>query len=206
MEDSVSDRPDSTWNRALMASSGIAVGHHGGVTHRTPEQREAGDAATPLARLQSLAMNGDDAVRATVAGRPNCPLGLLASLAHDRRTDVRVAVAGNSRITDAIAHHLAGDRDPRVLKALARNASVAPDIVEGLALHRKSDVRRVASREIDARWGQFDTPVAAGPITGGMPTELHDRVVPRGTPSVTPTTAQAARAESRPTTFRTRVR
>jgi hypothetical protein len=150
-------------------------------------------------------MNGDDAVRATVAGRPNCPLGLLASLAHDRRTDVRVAVAGNSRITDAIAHHLVGDRDPRVLKALARNVSVAPGIVEGLALHRKSDVRRVASREIDARWGETDTPVAAATVPGGMPTELHDRVVPRAIPGPTPTAAQAARAGSQPTTFRTRV-
>jgi hypothetical protein len=126
----------------------------------------------------------------------------LASLAHDSRVDVRVAVAGNSRITDAIAHHLVGDRDARVLKALARNVSVAQGIVEGLALHRKSDVRRVASREVDARWGEIGVLVSERPVPSKMPAELHDRVPALAKPGLTPMPSQVDRVGSRPTAFR----
>jgi len=185
----VTDRPDSSWTRALMASSGISLGHTEAPAHATPEQLAASDTGTPLARLQKLAVAGDDSVRATIARRPDCPLGLLASLAHDRRSDVRVAVAGNRRLTDAIARHLAGDRDVRVLQALARNAKVTPDIVERLAHHRKSDVRRVASRQIDARWGESQAapPAHQEVPEDRLPWELRDRV-----PAMPPATLRPA--------------
>ncbi len=173
---------DGSWTRALMASSGIAVGHREGSMHASPEQREAEDPATALARLQKLAIAADEGVRATVAGRPDCPLGILAALAHDRRTDVRVGVAGNPRITDAISEHLSRDRDVRVLKALARNSVVTPTIVEALALHRKGDVRRVASREIDSRWGVADAPRPSMVQREGLPMELRDRVAAMAPP------------------------
>jgi hypothetical protein len=73
---------------------------------------------------------------------------------------------------------MARDRDARVLKALARNAKVTPDILEQLAHHRKSDVRRVASREIDARWGDLRAPSPVVPVVpeDGLPWELRDSV------------------------------
>lgn len=194
-EGAVADSSDGSWTRALMASSGISVGHRDMPAHASAELRAAADRSTPLARLQKLAVSGDEEVRAAVARRPDCPLGLLAALAHDRRADVRVAVAGNPRLTDAISHHLRGDRDARVLKALARNDVIAPDVLESLALHRKSEVRRVASREIDARWGTGDAPASAEKPAPGLPLELRDRVRSSPTPAwdgvqTTPGTAE----------------
>ncbi|MCB2412953.1 hypothetical protein LGT39_08850 [Demequina sp. TTPB684] len=208
MEDPVADRPGNLWTHALMASSGVAISYSDAPRHATPEQLEAADASTTLARLQRLAAAGDRVVRQTIAGRPDCPLGLLASLAHDRLVDVRVAVAGNSRLTDAVARHLAGDRDPRVLKALARNASAPRDIIESLAHHRKSEVRRVASREMDARWGVSPEQEAAPTEPeAGLPWELRDRVPavaqPLGDDVGRPMTGprQSSDAVFRPTAF-----
>ena len=186
----MTEKQDSSWTRALMASSGIAFGHQDGPHHASPEWREASAADTPVARLHKLGQLRDPEVREVVARRPDCPMGLLASLAHDRSVDVRIAVAGNPRITPAVAEHMATDRDPSVLKALARNASVSMQVLQQLALHRKEDVRRVASRQFDERMhGQDAQHVdeasqadlsgqAQEPLARGLPWEIRDRVIP----------------------------
>lgn len=178
---------DSSWTRALMASSGISLGHDAMPRHASPAWHEASSSDTPLHRLQKLATSRERDVRAVIARRPDCPMGILASLAFDHDADIRVAVAGNSRITEAIATHLAKDRDVNVVKALARNHEIDVVLLQNLAKHRKEGVRRVASRNLDERtYGtgadhdRGDTR-AAGPdsfvgSSQNMPLELRDRV------------------------------
>ncbi len=177
---------DMSWTRALMASSGIAIGHDQGVRHASPEWHEATDADTPLNRLQKLATCKDSEVRTVVARRADCPMGLLASLAFDHDSDVRAGVAGNPRITEAVSTHLARDRDAKVVKALARNHAIGLALLERLTMHKKDDVRRVASRNLDERIqgseerGDTDAEQLLAPTAGGdrsrMPLELRDRV------------------------------
>lgn len=178
---------DTSWARALMASSGIAIGHDSAVRHASPEWHEAADADTPLHRLQKLAMCKESEVRTLIARRVDCPMGVLASLAFDHDSDVRTGVAGNPRITEAVSAHLARDRDAKVVKALARNNAIGLALLEGLALHKKDDVRRVASRNLDERshgaGGTSATEDARsgtrnpGGVDGSqMPLELRDRV------------------------------
>jgi hypothetical protein len=177
---------DMSWTRALMASSGIAIGHDPAVRHASPEWHEAADADTPLNRLQKLATCKESEVRTVVARRADCPMGILASLAFDHDSDVRAGVAGNPRITEAVSTHLARDRDAKVVKALARNHAIGLALLEGLALHKKDDVRRVASRNLDERIqgaeerGGAEADRLLAPTAGGgrsqMPLELRDRV------------------------------
>jgi hypothetical protein len=177
---------DTSWTRALMASSGIAIGHDQAVRHASPEWHEAADVDTPLNRLQKLATCKESEVRTVVARRADCPMGILASLAFDHDSDVRAGVAGNPRITDAVSSHLARDRDAKVVKALARNHAIGLALLERLALHKKDDVRRVASRNLDERIqgsaerGDTEVEQLLEPTAGGhrlqMPFELRDRV------------------------------
>lgn len=175
---------DTSWTRALMASSGIAIGHDATVRHASPEWHEAAASDTPLHRLQKLATCKEGEVRVLVARRPDCPMGVLASLAFDHDSEVRAAVAGNPRITEAVAAHLARDRAAKVVKALARNHAIALGMLQGLAMHRKDDVRRVAVRNLDERvrgaggQGGADDALAIAQKAGGsqMPLELRDRV------------------------------
>jgi len=181
---------DTSWTRALMASSGIAIGHDATVRHASPEWHEAAASDTPLQRLQKLATCKEGEVRELIARRSDCPMGVLASLAFDHDSAVRAGVAGNPRITDAVAVHLARDRDAKVVKALARNHAIGLAMLEGLAMHKKDDVRRVASRNLDERVhgaeGRDATEDAAvrahnrgGPCGSLMPLELRDRVAAR---------------------------
>lgn len=176
---------ESSWTRALMASSGIAMGHDEMPRHATPEWREAAAKETPLSRLHKLAQARDPEVREVIARRDDCPMGLLAALSHDRSAHVRAGVAGNRRLTRAVAEHLAQDRDVRVLKSLARNQQTPLWLLERMALHRKEDVRRVASRRLDERLGSGSAVLSrtealeahAGPRRSGeLPAELRDRV------------------------------
>lgn len=180
---------DDSWTRALMASSGIALGAGKQQTHPTSDEHEASAADTPLARLQRLAAHKDVSVRAAVARRHDCPIGLLAALAHDRAAEVRCAVAGNPRVVQAVAEHLAADRDAEVLKSLARNDRLPMSVLQRLALHRREEVRHVASRQLDARLhGQDATTIntaAAAELAGyqeprqaAIAPELRDRVAP----------------------------
>lgn len=171
---------DSSWTRALMASSGIAVGHDQTPRHESAEWHEASAAGTSLARLQKLATFRDESIRTLVARRVDCPIGLLATLAFDRSSDVRAGVAGNPRITEPVAEHLARDRDPKVVKALARNHAIDLALLQRLAVHRKEDVRRVASRNLDERVYGHDSnavaPVQSEVKQSALPAELRDRV------------------------------
>lgn len=142
---------DTSWTRALMATAGIAIGHDTTPRHASAEWYEAGDVDTPMTRVQKLATSKDSEVRTVVARRPDCPMGILATLAFDHDSDVRAAVAGNPRIAGAVAAHLAKDRDAKVVKALARNHVIDLPLLQALALHRKEDIRRVASRNLDER-------------------------------------------------------
>lgn len=170
----------SSWTRALMASSGVALGHDDGPRHATPEWLEASDVDTPLARLQQLALCKEIAVREVIARRPDCPMGLLATLAHDSRSEVRAGAAGNPRIAQAVADHLAKDKDPRVVKALARNHAIPLELLQSLSLHKREEVRRVAGRQMSERLARGDTVSAFGAAspTNEMPVELRDRVAP----------------------------
>lgn len=181
---------DTSWTRALMASSGIAIGHDLTPRHASPEWHEAADADTSLHRVQKLATCKERDVRAVIARRADCPMGVLASLAFDHDSDVRAAVAGNPRITEAVSTHLARDRDVKVVKALARNHAIDLALLQHLALHRKDDVRRVASRNLDERIHGADSrarteesqSLAQGSRQEGqpqMPMELRDRVESR---------------------------
>lgn len=183
------DRQDSSWTRALMASSGIALGHEERPHHESAEWHEAAASDTPLGRLQKLAVSRESAVRYVVARRPDCPMGVLAALAYDSHADVRAGVAGNPRITEAVADHLARDRDATVVKVLARNHAIPLALLERLSLHRKEDVRRVAARHLDERvHGADGTTFVTGAAEAlerpeenpapAFPTELMDRVVP----------------------------
>ncbi len=178
---------DTSWTRALMASSGIAIGHDTGVRHASAEWHEAMASDTPLDRLQKLATCREREVRTVIARRPDCPMGILASLAFDHDSGVRAAVAGNTRITQAISTHLAKDRDAKVVKALARNHAIDLELLHDLAVHKKDDVRRVASRNLDERihdsegrrGGKLtarseEVPDAIGGLQ--LPWELRDRV------------------------------
>lgn len=178
---------DSSWTRALMASSGIAIGHDTTPRHASPEWREAADPETPLLRVQRLATCKERDVRVVIARRVDCPMGVLASLAFDHDSEVRAGVAGNPRITDAVSTHLARDRDAKVVKALARNHAIDLTLLEGLALHKKDDIRRVASRNLDERIHGSDatavTPESLSLASSrgdeeqpSMPMELRDRV------------------------------
>lgn len=178
---------DSSWTRALMASSGIAIGHDTTPRHASPEWREAADPETPLLRVQKLATCKERDVRVVIARRVDCPMGVLASLAFDHDSEVRAGVAGNPRITDAVSTHLARDRDAKVVKALARNHAIDLTLLQGLALHKKEDIRRVASRNLDERiHGSDGTTVTPESLSlasnsgdkekSRMPLELRDRV------------------------------
>lgn len=178
---------DTSWTRALMASSGIAIGHDATVRHASPEWHEAAAADTPLHRLQKLATCKESEVRAMIARRADCPMGILASLAFDHDSDVRASVAGNPRITEAVSRHLARDRNAKVVKALARNHVIELALLQALALHKKDDVRRVAGRNLDARthgaYGTANTEESRSLAPGSdesnrsqMPLELRDRV------------------------------
>lgn len=167
----------SSWTRALMASSGVALAHDVGPRHASPEWLEASAPETPLARLQALAGCKEIAVREVVARRLDCPMGLLATLAHDARSEVRAGVAGNPRITQAVAEHLVGDKDPRVLKALSRNHEIPLQLVQRLAAHKKDDVRRVAVRQLHERM-ELRAPDLTQGAGGDLPAELRDRVAP----------------------------
>ncbi len=167
----------SSWTRALMASSGVALGHDNGPRHASAEWVEASTQETPLRRLQELASCREIAVREVVARRPDCPMGLLATLAHDARSEVRAGVAGNPRITQAVAEHLVADKDPRVLKALSRNHAIPVGLVQRLASHKKDDVRRVALRQLQERM-ELGSAAASSTRGGDLPFELRDRVSP----------------------------
>lgn len=178
---------DSSWTRALMASSGIAIGHDSTPRHASPEWYEAADADTPLHRLQKLATCKERDVRTVIARRADCAMGILATLAFDHDSDVRAGVAGNPRITEAVSTHLARDKDAKVVKALARNHAIDLALLQGLALHKKEDVRRVASRNLDERIHGVDGATTTdesrslAPSFGQiersqMPFELRDRV------------------------------
>jgi len=181
------NRQDTSWTRALMVSSGIAIGQDNAPRHESAAWLEASAAETALQRLQQLATSKETEVRVVIARRSDCPMGLLAALAFDHSPDVRTGVAGNPRITGAVSDHLAKDRDPNVVKALARNHIIDIALLERLALHRKDDVRRVASRNLDERVHGADattvttaavhlTPSAEQPQRARMPAELQDRV------------------------------
>lgn len=196
----------SSWTRALMASSGIAIGHDLTPRHASPEWYEATAADTTLHRVQKLAMCKQRDVRAAIARRIDCPMGVLASLAFDHDGDVRVAVAGNPRITEAVSAHLARDRDANVVKALARNHAIDLAMLQRLALHKKDDVRRVASRNLDERVhgsdgsGRSDESRSLAPSPGEverstMPLELVDRVATHS--EWLPTEPEEAREQDR---------
>ena len=165
----------SSWTRALMASSGVALAHDAGPRHASPEWLEASAPETPLSRLQKLASCKEIAVREVIARRLDCPMGLLATLAHDARSEVRAGVAGNPRITQAVAERLVDDKDPRVLKALSRNHDIALDLLQRLVTHKKDEVRRVAARQLDERLAKGQSAEAPA---GDLPFELRDRVTP----------------------------
>ncbi len=180
-------KDDTSWTRALMASSGIAIGQDSTPRHASPEWQEAADADTPMHRVQKLATCKERGVRAVIARRADCPMGVLASLAFDHDSYVRAGVAGNPRITEAVSSHLARDRDTNVVKALARNHAIDLALLQGLALHKKDDVRRVASRNLDERIhgadGTASTEESRSLAPGSreidrsqMPLELRDRV------------------------------
>ena len=181
---------DSSWTRALMASSGISLSHDSAPKHASPAWQEASDADTPLFRLQKLATSREREVRTVIARRPDCPMGILAALAFDHDGDIRVAVAGNPRITSAIALHLAKDRNPDVVKALARNHEIDLALLQDLATHKKEGVRRVASRNLDERARGVGAGMHTHDLSGdmsesplgarsNMPLELRDRVQER---------------------------
>jgi len=178
---------NSSWTRALMASSGIAIGHDLTPRHESPEWYEAAAADTPLQRVQKLSTCKERDVRVVIARRADCPMGVLASLAFDHDSEVRAGVAGNPRITEAVSTHLARDRDAKVVKALARNHAIDLALLQALALHKKDDVRRVASRNLDERIHGADGATTTeesqslAPSSGEidrshMPLELRDRV------------------------------
>ena len=182
---------DTSWTRALMATAGIAIGHDSAPRHASPDWYEASDADTAMTRLQKLATCKDSEVRTVVARRQDCPMGILATLAFDHEADVRAAVAGNPRIAGAVAVHLAKDRDAKVVKALARNHVIDLPLLQTLALHRKEDIRRVASRNLDERIhgadgatvsdeGKTLSPQAPEADRAVMPHELRDRVATYG--------------------------
>lgn len=178
---------NSSWTRALMASSGIAIGQDSAPRHASPEWYEAAAADTPLLRVQKLSTCKERDVRVVISRRPDCPMGVLASLAFDHDSEVRAGVAGNPRITEAVSTHLARDRDAKVVKALARNHAIDLALLQRLALHKKEDVRRVASRNLDERIHGADGATTTeesrslAPNSGEidrshMPLELRDRV------------------------------
>ncbi len=135
-----------SWSRALMSSSGLALGREYTVQRETSsEWHEAIGANLTTARMMQLATSKSNAIREAIGARTDCPLGVLAALAHDHKAGVRASVAANSTTARAILEHLMGDRDVTVVKAIARNDATPHDLLQRLAQHRKEDVRAVAA-------------------------------------------------------------
>ncbi|WP_084074138.1 hypothetical protein [Demequina sp. NBRC 110052] len=183
----MSGSDDSSWSRALMASSGIALDHGEASQQRSAEWHEAGSAALTRERLMQLASHREAEVREVIALRGDCPMGVLATLAYDRRPQVRRAVAASARVATAIAAHLSTDRDPSVLRALARNPVVADEVLQGLARHRREEVSATADRMLAARAEEranraSGRDLRAGATGPSLPSELRDRY--ESTPTV----------------------
>lgn len=175
----MADFESASWTRALMASTGIAVGHESEHHHASAAWQEANAESTPIRRLQELAIDKDAEVRSSVARRADCPIGLQAALAHDRSQGVRCALAANEHLAAAVSEYLVRDRDSVVLKALARNAAVPEHVLAQLALHKREEVRRLAIRTLmqsDSRTRAAD-PAASRSLPGSMPFELQDKVL-----------------------------
>lgn len=166
-----SSRDDGSWSRALLASSGIGVGHHETPHGGSAELHEASGANLAGTRFLELARHRDASVREALARREDCPMGVLASLAHDSRPAVRVAVASNRRANRAVLENLARDRDPAVIKAVARNSSTPLDTLRDLSAHRRQEVRRVADRSLSER---TQTPSVEASALGAVPAELRE--------------------------------
>ena len=177
----MADFESASWTRALMASTGIAVGHESEHHHASAAWQEANADTTPIRRLQELAIDRDPEVRASVARRADCPIGLQAALAHDRSQGVRCALAANEHLAPAVAEYLMRDRDSVVLKALARNATIPQHVLVHLALHKREEVRRLASRtmmQIDPNsTAQSASQRQPEPLPAAMPFELRDRFI-----------------------------
>lgn len=176
----MSGSDDSSWSRALMASSGIALDHGEASQQRSAEWHEAGAADLSRERLMQLASHREAEVREVIALRGDCPMGVLATLAYDRRPQVRRAVAASGRVPEAIATHLSSDRDPTVLRALARNAVVSDELLRGLTRHRRDDVSATADRMLAARAEEranraSGRDLRAGASDASLPSELRDR-------------------------------
>ncbi len=129
-----------------------------------------------------FASHRDARIRETIALRPDCPMGVLATLAFDGDRGVRRAVAASPRIASAIAAELATDRDQEVLKTLARNAATDGATLRTLAGHRRSEVKRLARKALDARESRDQDgseAVVAFPARAAadaaVPPELRDR-------------------------------
>jgi hypothetical protein len=78
----------------------------------------------PASELTRLAKD-DDAVRASVARRPDCPRGLLVTLTTDEQPRVRGSVAQNEHAPASLLTRLRNDRDPHVRAHLAMNPAVS---------------------------------------------------------------------------------
>lgn len=96
-----------------------------------------------------LALSHHRAVRETIAGRDDVPLGVQAALSQDDVAEVRAAITANVHTMRAVLDCLSVDKSRTVLMGLLRNPCVSVATVHRLALHRRADVRRLATTRLN---------------------------------------------------------
>jgi hypothetical protein len=127
-------RPDSAFALAQVVEKG----------DRNAKITAARSLKTPIAILEQLARDSDEAIRQAVVSNGNASEVIFNLLSQDSKSSVRSAVANNKKVPSSVLARLSGDSDENVKHNVSQNSNTSREDLKKLASDTSDRVRSSA--------------------------------------------------------------